>query len=333
MLYVTTRDNKDAYTAPRTLASDCGPDGGRYLPFRMPRFSGEEIASLKDKSFGQTMAQMLNLFFGTALTGWDVEFVIGRYPVKINAVSNRILAAELWRNLDGSYEKMERHLAAKICGCGFEEPVITSWLRIAIRVSTLFAVFGELQRQGLGDDRGIDIAVSAGDFTLPMAVWYAREMGLNVGNIILGCGDTSCVWDLLHNGQMRSSDDQTAAEIERLVYGTLGLQEAQKFAFTCAEGGVYSLRPDMAAQLRKGMFSAVVSANRMTAVIPNVYRTNSYILEPDAAVSYGALMDFRAKNGAGRCALLLADRNPRDNAAEVAAAMNITQAQLKELLK
>lgn len=334
MLYVTTRDKKDAYTAPRTLSNSCGPDGGRYLPFRMPRFSAEEIEALKDKSFGQSVADMLNLFFGTALTGWDVEFVIGRYPVKIASVSNRILVSELWRNLEGSYEKMERQLAARVCGCGGHEVTITSWLRIAIRISILFAVYGELQRQGSVDiHKSVDIAVNAGDFSLPMSVWYAREMGLPVGCIICACGDDSAPWDLLHNGQLRASDCESAAELERLVYGTLGLQEAQKFAFACQTGSAYSLRPDMVQRLRSGMFAAVVSADRMAAAIPNVYRTSSYILEPGAAMAYSGLMDYRARNGARNCALLMADRNPLDAAGEVSAAMNISRAELKELVK
>ena len=51
MLYVTTRNNRDAYTAQRVLRENRGPDGGLYVPFREPVFSREEIDALKEKSF------------------------------------------------------------------------------------------------------------------------------------------------------------------------------------------------------------------------------------------------------------------------------------------
>ena len=60
MLYVTTRNNRDAYTAQRVLRENRGPDGGLYVPFREPVFSREEIDALKEKSFHQCVAEVLN---------------------------------------------------------------------------------------------------------------------------------------------------------------------------------------------------------------------------------------------------------------------------------
>ena len=41
MLYVTTRNNRDAYTARRALTENRGPDGGFFVPFREPVFTPE----------------------------------------------------------------------------------------------------------------------------------------------------------------------------------------------------------------------------------------------------------------------------------------------------
>ena len=38
MLYITTRNNYDAFTAYRTLGEGRGPDGGLFVPFQMPHF-------------------------------------------------------------------------------------------------------------------------------------------------------------------------------------------------------------------------------------------------------------------------------------------------------
>lgn len=329
MLYLTTRDKHDAYTYTWPLKSDTAENGGLYLPFKMPEFTASDIATLKEKSFGQCVAQMLNLFFSSKLTAWDVEFTIGRHPVKTVTLGQKVIVSELWRNLDGSYEKMEKNLAARICGCSAVDVKLTSWLRIGIRIAVLVGIFGQLQRQDLTDP--IDVAVPVGDFGLAMAVWYCRRMGLSIGNIICGCGENDGVWELLHMGEMRSAG--TIPELERLIHGTFGVEETRKYCAAAASGSTYTLLPHMAKQLRSGLFSAVVSQERLTAAIPKVYGTSAYVMGPEVAVAYSSLMDYRAKTGARTTALLLADTNPMDNAAEVAAAMKMTEEKLKELLR
>ena len=81
MLYVTTRGKYDAFTAARTMNLDRGPDGGLFIPFRLPQLTRDEIIALGSKTFGQNVADILNLFFSTRLSGWDVDMTIGRSPV------------------------------------------------------------------------------------------------------------------------------------------------------------------------------------------------------------------------------------------------------------
>ena len=98
MLYVTTRSNADAFTAHRALTEARGSDGGQYLPFRPLQFSPEQIAALKDQTFGDIASMLLNRLFGTKLTRWDVEFAVGRYPVRVHHLSHRVLVGECWHN-------------------------------------------------------------------------------------------------------------------------------------------------------------------------------------------------------------------------------------------
>ncbi len=301
MLYLTTRDPHDTYTAARTLAADVAPNGGRFLPYQMPRLTWEE---LQGHSFGENVAKVLNLFFSTKLTGRDVEFAVGRYPVKCAAIGKSVLVAELWRNLDGSYEKMERRLATAIGG---ESVNITSWLKIAIRIAVLTGVLAEMT-----DGQDVDIALPMGDFSVNMAVWYGRQMGLPIREIICCCQQGSVIWDLLHLGQMRDREgDSAIGELERLVYGTLGLKEAVRFSEACQKGREYALLPADGEKLRVGMFAAVVSDDRRESTVANVYSTNGYLLDGEAAGAYSALMDYRAKTGENRMALLLGDREPK----------------------
>lgn len=327
MLYLTTREKYDAFTVARTLASDHGPDGGRYVPYKMPFFSPEEITALQDQSFGQTIADVLNLFFGCKLTAWDVDFCIGKCPLRLASMGQKVFVAECWRNLEGSYDKLELILADRINGS--PRPV-TSWLRIAIRIAVLTAVFGELRRQGMTEP--VDVAVPDGDFSGPMAVWYGRQMGLPVANIVVACKEGSPAWELLIKGRVRGME-QNMPELERLIFATLGVDEVLRCRDLCARGSSWELSPMMLEILRKGVQPAIISDDRTEAAIPNVYSTNSYILEPGTAKAYSGLLDYRANHRQTRAALLLAERSPMDHATVVAGALNISKDQLKELLR
>ena len=306
MLYVTTREKNDAYTAARTLAGDVGPDGGAYLPFRMPLFSQDQLAKMGENSFGQNVADMLNLFFSCGLTAWDIDSAIGKNPVKLASVGNRIACAQLWQNLDGSYAKLEVALGAKVCEPAVGTLNMTSWLRIAIRIAVLFGVFAQLQPKDT-----INVSVPSDDFALPMAVWYSRCMGLPIGRIICGCHRVGSVWELLHLGEMKTdSNSDFNREVERLVFSTLGREDCKRFADITQNQGIYKLLPADSEKLSYGMFGAVISDERIDSVIPSVYRTNAYLLSEDSAVAYSALMDYRAKTGSNRDALLLEDAAP-----------------------
>ncbi len=341
MLYITTRSKFDPQTATRALGSDRGSDGGLYIPMQMPVLSREDIAALGEKPFGQRVADMLNLFFSTHLTGIDVDFAIGRMPVKLTAMNHRILMAEVWRNIESDYAWTERVLAQKICTELCAPVKMTSWLRIAIGISVVFGIFGELIGVGLmGAGQNVDVAVPTGDFAWPMCLWYCRSLGLPIGNIICACNENSGGWDLLHLGELHT--DNTAAatttplvdcpvpgELERLVHAVSDFQQAGQFGTAVETGRTYRPEGELAGKLRKGMFAAVVSRSRLDALIPSVYRTNSYILGPYTALSYGGLMDYRAKTGESRPALLLAHRSPLKDTAVVAESMRMTSAELK----
>lgn len=344
MLYVTTRNKNDAHTAHKTLLSDRAPDGGLYVPFQIPVISKDDILALKDKSFGQCVADILNLFFSARLDGWDVDFCIGRYPVKLVPMSHRIVVAETWHNPDWDFARMVRNLYSRVCGNGDTQGVPSNWAWIAMRIATLFGLYGELLRKGLAEPNAIiDIALATGDFAGPMAVWYAREMGLPVGMIISSCNENSGLWDLLHYGQVRTDtvaaatntpqcDVAIPGNLERLIYGRAGTEAAESFANVVREGSIYSPSEESLDPIREGIRAAVVSQKRMESVICNVYRSNAYLLDPYGALAYGGLQDYRATAGEGRTTILITEQNPICSAATVSKAMGITVQELKERL-
>ncbi len=344
MLYVTTRGQFDVFTPPITLNQNQGSDGGLFVPFHMPKFSREEIQELSNKSFGQNVADILNLFFNAKLTGWDVDMAIGRYLLKLKPIHYRVLVAELWHNMDHSFDKCVRVLSQRIHPDGDVIGTHTDWSEIAIRISALFGIFGELLRtEQVSFDKPINVAVTSGAFRGPMAVWYAREMGLPIGTIICGCNENGTTWELLHRGELNTAtlavetstpecDYAIAPDLERLINATCGLDETMRFCWSCTEGSSYMPEPSAYEAIRKGMFAAVVSQARVESIIPSVYNTGGYILDLYSALAYGALSDFRSRTGSSGMTLLLSEKSPVCQEDTVARTMRITAAQLQKLM-
>ena len=331
MLYVTTRNEREQFPALRTLGQNRGPDGGFYVPFRMDPLSREEIESLKVKNFGGSVAFAMEKLFFPKLDGVELDFALGRAPVKVVTMSHRIAVAEMWHNIHWSFDWIVRELTQRLrTEQQLTEPV-TEWAAVAARIAVLFGIFGQLLQSGDAVmEQGIDVAAVSGGFTMPMAAWYAREMGLPIGNVICA-GDQSGTWDLLHRGEVRLGQPLPEG-MERLIHGRLGAAEVQRYLTVCDRSGIYTPTEEQVETLRQGMYAAVVSNRRVARTIANVYRTNRYLLGAETAVAYAGLQDYRATAGEGRLALIMAEHRPAESLETVAAAVGIEPHVLKSRL-
>ena len=337
MLYVTTRNNRDAFTPQRTFRDDRAADGGFYLPMRAPVFSSEEICGLAEKSFGQNVANVLNRLFDLSLASWDVDFCIGRCPVNLAPLRQRILVAETWRNPQMTYGNLVSNLIGHIQE---QSAASSNWAKIAVRIAVLFGIFGELGKQGITT---ADISVVSGDFSAPISAWYARQWGLPIRNIVCCCNENNSLWDLICQGQMRTGTvsistiipeaDVTIPEnLERLIYACGGSQEVERYLSASREGKIYTPDDRVLSRLRKGIYVSVVSSGRLPATISGVYGTNRYLFTPCSALAYAGLLDYRAKTGELCHALVLADESPMLHLDTVAGALNLPVASVKQLL-
>lgn len=333
MLYLTTRDNKDAYTAHKALTQSEGPDGGQFVPFRLPEITSVELCALKDKSFGQIVADMINLFFSSRLTGWDVNCSIGRAPVKLIPMNHKILVAELWHNLEGKYTYLVSNLYRTISGNADSVNVPTDWFRIAVRIAVLFGVYGEMLRmQSLSIGEDFDISVSTGDFSAPMAAWYSRKMGLPINTIICTHEEDSTVWDLIHRGAFNPTTAEAGlfSGVERLIHASLGTDAVRSYLNKIQVKRIYSVSEEFQKCISKGFFCSVTGETRADTVINSVFRTNRYLMDPDTALLYGGLQDFRAKSGDSRITILLSECTPMEYIKQISDVTGIPVGKLTE---
>jgi len=342
VLYVTTRNKDEVYTAHKALTESRASDGGFYVPFHMPVFSAEEIASLEKKSFGHCVAEVLNKLFGTQFTAWDIDCTVGRAPIRLNPVTQRIAVGELWHNLNWDFQSLASGLTELVSGGTLQKP--SDWTLIGIRIAVLFGIFGKLMRRGMaGMDNPMDIAVFSGDFSGPMALWYAREMGLPVGNIIVCCNENNNPWELLHHGAFRTGtvafqtitpegDFVVPTDLERFVFACGGETEVTKYLEDCRRGRMYVPSDACLERMRAGMYACVVGQSRVASAVPNVYSSHGCVLEPYTALIYCGLMDYHSRMGERRNALIFSEHSPYANPAASAELMGITPEKLKEIL-
>lgn len=332
MLYVTTRSSGEAYPALRTLVQDRGPDGGLFIPQQLPSLPRAD-------GLGACTAALLNSLFLPRLTGAKVDFVIGKAPIRLTTMSHRIAVAECWHNPQWNLDWAAMELLRRIYPDG-QLKSGSEWGMLAVRMSMLWGILQQLQAEGLVDaEHPVDLAVKTGAFGWPMAAVYLRKMGAPIGTVICASLDSSAVWDLVHRGELRTRDPETAgkngavyAGLERLVCQCLGREEANRYSEVCRRQGIYSLNPEQLSRLQKGLTAAVVGTDRIQQIIASVYRTNGYILSPGAALAYAGLQDYRASEAEGRLSLVMMEQSPACQQNVVAAALHMTAEELRARL-
>lgn len=341
MLYLTTRTPNDTYTPARTLSDDRGPDGGFFVPMRLPVLDKQQLLEISKKSFSQNVADIVNLCFGTDLDSWSIEFAIGRYPVKTVLVGTREMVAEVWHNPLWRFERLVRGVEKAIRQSDEVRDISSDWLMTASRMAVLFGIFGELMEQGkVTAEEPVDIAYPCGNFSGPMAAWYAKQMGLPIGTILCCCNDNNGVWNLLHKGQIRTEAQPIATAtpqcdtvvpqgLERLIHATLGAGYANDFAQSCSNGATFYLEPEQQKKLREGMYVPVTGNKRLESAVKSLYQSCGYPADVYTALCYSGMLDYRSVTGEGRAVLIMSEESPIYSMPYLAKCLRTTPNELK----
>ena len=334
MLYVSTRNKADTYTAHVALTKKFAPDGGWFAPFRIPVYEKQEIQALKEKTFNQIIAEVLNQFFSARLTTWDIDLTIGRGNVKTLYMNHRLMVTELWHNPVGDFVYILERLRGRLKQDGDVE--ITPWLKTAVWIATCFAVYGQLLSEQLLDaeDR-FDVVVPADDVMMPVAAQYARKMGLPIHTIICSCSGESNLWDLIRRGTVSTSSlsNDVASGIELLLYAVLGGRAAAAFTESHRNGRVFSVGETYLPVFTDGFYCTVAGDKRADSTINSFFRSNRYVIDPPAAICYSGIQDFRAGTGSGRLALLFSEHTPKDYMKQISDATGVPETVLIESVK
>lgn len=335
MLYVATRNNRDAYTAHNALINDYAACGGVFVPFRLPRVSSDDLLRFKENALTETVAEILNVFFSLKITGRDLELEIGKNLIKIVSMSHRIVVAELWHNVAGSFQCTEDALLRKLAK-EVSSPISQSWAKIAIRIALLFGLYAHLLHEGvIAPKDTIDISTQNDNFTTPLAIWYARTMGLPIKMNICTCNDDNNLWDFIHRGALNTAmlSGTMQDNLERFIYVTEGPDGALKFTECCKKKKSYVVSAENIPQINSGLYCSVAGKDRAATVINSLYRSNAYIADPGAALSYGGIQDYRAKTGDSGLTVIIAEETPLNFVTDISAATGLDTQSIRKHIK
>lgn len=307
MLYLTTRNKADSFTAHRVLHSTAAPDGGQFMPMQLPVLEDRQLAAFEQMSFSQIAAAMINLFFGTSLTGWDVDFSVGRQAVTVTTAGHKVFVAETWHNLAGTYTYLVQRLYALACNEKAPRQKPSLWFEAVVNMAVLFAMHAQLCRQDIYE---FDIAIESADLQQLFAVRYAQKMGLPVGKIILGSLPDDGLWEFTSHGEFATGGKRISTGLESLLWLEFGRDEAANYLRAAQKKSIYHLSQPKTEQFRSGMFTSVVGQSRAESVAKNVAAVCNYSMDVQTARAFGALQDYRAKTGVNGNTLLLSLNAP-----------------------
>lgn len=333
MLYATTRDSQNAYTAHRAMLENIAPDGGAFVPFRTPIFSMDEIAAFASGSMNQTISGVLNRLLSVKLNPWDVDFAVGRNIARLIPLERKIIISELWHNPDGQYNHICTSLFRRLFGICDDSP--SEWFCIAVSVAVYFGIYCELcKQQTISAGDTMDVSVLAEDSINAIAIVYARKMGLPVGTIIFSGENISALWDLIHLGEISTSVELAKKSFtERLLHAILERQDYDNFRNQCDIGKVFRMDPESLEVFNHGLYCAVSGSDRKYSNVNSIYRSNHYITDPAVALCVGGLQDFRAKSGQSKLTLVLSCTSPLNCLKQISESTGISEEKLIAIIE
>lgn len=316
MLYRSTRNKLDSFTPYRALRTDRAVDGGLILPLRIPVLDEAVVEKMKEAEFLQNISDVLNLFFGTDFTAWDMESTIGKTPLQMAECGQKIVLAKCWKNPSGKLEYFLQSLFSRLCRDKDVKP--TAWARVAIRISLIAAT---VLQYSVKENASVDLAVNASDFEQAFAVYYAREMGLPIRKILIACNENSNIWDFVCRGTMHSgaslqktvypAQDKVIPELfEAYFFQVFGYEETQRFLDIVSNKQIYQLPEEMPIPAADDLFAGVIGQERIPAVISSFQSNNGLTVGPYTAFCLGVLQDYRSKAGESSLTIVFEEETP-----------------------
>ena len=220
-----------------------------------------------------------------------------------------------------SDEALRRELEGK--GYFFSSANSINWGRVLPQLVYYVSAYCDLIRdEKIAPGQTVNICVPTGNFGNILAAYYAKEMGLPVGQLICASNSNNVLTDFLREGiydrnrtfyntMSPSMDILISSNLERLLFALTGdTVEVKAYMQQLNEVGRYQVGDKVKVKLQrhfKGYFCDDRETQRM---IRAMFEKNGYLIDTHTAVAFSALEQYRSETGDDAPAIVASTASP-----------------------
>ena len=206
----------------------------------------------------------------------------------------------------------DKELAAQLAERGFFFSSANSinWGRVLPQIVYYVSAYCDLLRdEKIQPGETVNVCVPTGNFGNILAAYYAREMGVPIGQLICASNSNNVLTDFIrtgvydrnrtfHNTMSPSMDILISSNLERLLYSlTLDVEEVKGYMEQLNTTGRYEVSEKVRTKLQKLFWGYCCDDTETQKVIGRIARDHDYVIDPHTAVAFSALEQYRAETG------------------------------------
>lgn len=194
--------------------------------------------------------------------------------------------------------------------------------RLAPQVAYYFKAYRDLMAQGrikMGDK--VNFIVPTGNFGDILAGYFAKQMGLYVGQLVCASNENKVLTDFFENGtydknrqfhvtKSPSMDILISSNLERLLYLTCGAEKCAEYMAQLKETGKYKLEKNELDKIRAEFDAGFTDDKETLEVIKAVYEKENYLMDTHTAVAWSVYEKWVKETGNKDVSVVLSTASP-----------------------
>ncbi len=174
-----------------------------------------------------------------------------------------------------------------------------NWGRLVPQIVYYFAAYAQLLRAGkISQGDKVDFCVPTGNFGDILAGYYAKRMGLPVGNLVCASNENNVLSDFLSTGTYNakreffkttspSMDILVSSNLERLLYHVTGSDtEVTTLMDELSKSGRYTVRDETLKAIQADFCCGWANENQVAQEIRTRYECDGYLCDTHTAVAF-----------------------------------------------
>lgn len=195
--------------------------------------------------------------------------------------------------------------------------------RLVPQIVYYFHAYSQLMQDGsleAGDT--MNVVVPTGNFGNILAAYYAKQMGLPIGNLICASNNNKVIYDFFKNGSYDrnrdfhitmspSMDILISSNLERLLYFVSNddSDETTELMSQLQAEGKYTINAEMQENL-SDFYGGYTDDTETQKVIKEVYESTDYLMDTHTAVAYAVYKNYKEETKDNTTTVIVSTASP-----------------------